>query len=467
MPALCPGQARGVPRSVKTPQWSAVKRGPRHSGVAPCRAGSGVTARHATGGGDPPPAPHGAPLPSSGSKRNHASGEKLRRENENAWADMRLQQAPGVKLPVERGPRYSHAAKNNGLVNGPGREEAMSRAKIVTFVLTAIAGACIALSPAFADLKTIEEAAKKEGEVTWYVANVDARNAETAGRTFTTKYGIKVTVVRAASQIMYQRLAQDLAQNVANADVFGSVDVGNLVTLKQNGSLAKYVPENAAKLHAPFQNLDPDGFFHAVVASALVIGYNKDKVSAADVPKSWKDLNNPKWANRIALGHPAYSGFAGNWAVQVHKLYGKPYLEGLEKLKPQVGRSLFDAINLINSGERWLTATPLAPVMENADKGNPVAIQYPEEGAILVATPAGILKNAPHPNAAKLFMEFLQSPAFNEIMVKARYESMRPEVQPLPGVKPITEVKLIRPTIGEVIDGIPKVAEIWRDVFGQ
>src|SRR5262245_1683022 len=110
-------------------------------------------------------------------------------------------------------------------------------------MLGAFAGLVIAQQPAFADLKVIEEAAKKEGQLTWYVANVDARNAEIAGRTFTEKYGIKVTVVRAASQIMYQRLAQDLSQNVANADVFGSVDVGNLVTLKKNGSLEKYVPE--------------------------------------------------------------------------------------------------------------------------------------------------------------------------------------------------------------------------------
>jgi len=84
-----------------------------------------------------------------------------------------------------------------------------------------------------------------------------------------------------------------------------------------------------------------------------------------------------------------------------------------------------------------------------------------------VATPAAVLKNAPHPNAARLFMEFLLGPEFNEILVKARYESMRADVKPLPGAKSITEVKIIRPTLDETTKGIPAIAELWRDVFGQ
>src|SRR6266567_1131387 len=77
---------------------------------------------------------------------------------------------------------------------------------------------------ALADVKTIEAAAGKEGELNWYVASIDARNAEKAAKQFTDKYGVKVNVVRAASQIMFQRLEQDLSQGVANADVFSSVD---------------------------------------------------------------------------------------------------------------------------------------------------------------------------------------------------------------------------------------------------
>lgn len=322
-------------------------------------------------------------------------------------------------------------------------------------------------SPAMADLTALAEAARKEGELTWYVASIDGRNAETTGKAFTAKYGVKVNVVRAASQIMYQRLAQDLQQKVANADVFSSVDVGNFVTLKKQGALAKYATQTEKELLEPFRNLDPDGFYHATVASVIVIAYNTDKVKGADIPKTWKDLLDPKWDGRLALGHPGYSGFAGNWAAQMHKLYGKAYLERLEKMRPQVSRSLQDAVGLLGSGERLVSPIPIAPIVESADKGNPLAIVYPEDGSIFIATPSAVLANAPHPHAARLFLEFLQGPEFNQIMAKARYESMRADVKPLPGVKPVTEVKLIKPTVEEITTGIPKVAEVWRDIFGQ
>ena len=318
---------------------------------------------------------------------------------------------------------------------------------------------------ALADIKDIEAGARREGELTWYVASIDARNAEKAAKQFTDRYGVKVNVVRAASQIMFQRLEQDLSQNVANADVFSSVDIGNFVTLRQSGALAAYTPDNAKALLPAFQNLDPDGTFHATVASVIAIDYNSDKVE--DPPKTWTDLTDPKWAGKLALGHPAYSGFAGNWAAQMLKLYGKSYFEKLEKLQPLVSRSLLDATNLLSSGERQVTASPISPILEFKDKGNPLAIQYPEDGAILVSTPSGILKNAPHPNAAKLFMEYLLGPEFNVILAEAHYESMRADVKPLPGAKSVAEIKVIRPTLADSTDGIPAVAELWRNVFGQ
>ena len=334
-------------------------------------------------------------------------------------------------------------------------------------LVAAMAAAWLLSGPALADMKALEEAAKKEGEVTWYVGNLDGRNAELAGRAFTARYGIKVNVVRAPSQTIYQRMAQDLSQGVRSADVFGSVDLGHLVELKSKGALAQYMPQNAAQLLPAFQGLDPDGTFHATLATLIVLAYNTQKVKAEEAPKSWSDLLDPKWANKIALGHPAFSGFAGNWAAQVHKLYGKSYFERLEKLRPQVGRSLLDSITLLASGERLVSASTLANMMESADKGNPIAIQYPTEGAIFIATPSGILKNAPHPNAGRLFLEWLLGVEWNETLVKSRYEPMRADVKPLPGVKALSEIKFIRPTIDETVKGIPEVAELWRNVFGQ
>ena len=336
---------------------------------------------------------------------------------------------------------------------------------IVPAILTAL---CLGTSgPAGADTKALEAAASKDGEVTWYVASMDARNAEAAGRAFTAKHGLKANVVRAPSQVMFQRLTQDLSKDARNADVFSSVDVGNFVTLKGQGALMSYQPENAARLLPAFQGLDKSGTFHATIASVIVIAYNTEKLRANEAPQNWTDLLDPKWTGKIALGHPAFSGFAGNWAAQMNKLYGRAFFYQLEKTKPHISRAMYEAVNLVASGERLVTAAPIALILDNADKGKPLAVRYPADGSILVATPSAILKNAPHPNAAKLFMEFLLGPEFGGILVNARYEAMRADVTPLPGARSVTEIKVIRPTVEETTKGIPQVAEVWRGVFGK
>ena len=91
---------------------------------------------------------------------------------------------------------------------------------------------------------------------------------------------------------------------------------------------------------------------------------------------------------------------------------------------------------------------------------------YPEDGAVLMVSPSGILKNAPAPNAAKLFMEFLLGKECNEIMVKQHQDSVNKHVKPLPGARSLSEVKTIRPTYEEIDKGIPEVKELFRDTFG-
>lgn len=336
-------------------------------------------------------------------------------------------------------------------------------------LLAGLAGAAIlgACGRSFADMGELAQAARKEGLVTWYVASIDTRNAEAAGRIFTAKYGPKVVVVRAPPQVAFQRLTHDLAENSNNADVFSSVGIGNFLTLKQNGALASYKPVNAAALLPAFRSVDKDNTFHTTVASLVVLGYNKARVRPRDVPNNWSDLTEPKWYDKIALANPAFSGFTGNWAAQMNKLYGKPFFVALHQQKPQIDRSVPDSVKQIASGDRLITASPIASIMESADSGEPLDIVYPADGSILVATLSAILKNAPHPNAAKLFMEFLLGPEFGHILVSAHYEAMRPDVQPLPGAKSVSEVKTILPSVQDSTAGVSEAAKLWQSVFGQ
>jgi len=322
-------------------------------------------------------------------------------------------------------------------------------------------------APAFADLKALEDAARKEGEVTWYTAHYAVEQAEEIGRSFGKKYDIKVNVVRTTAQVGYQRLLQDIKNNAANCDVFASTDVGHFVTLKKEGRLMQYVPELAKEISPEFQNFDPEGFYHATSAGLILIAYNTKKVKPEDAPKNWPDALAPKWNKQLATGHPGFSGYAGIWAVTMTKLYGWSFYEKMEKLSPQIGRSIVDPVTMLNSGERSIGFASDTTTLLSIQKGNPLAVVHPTDGTVLVIAPTGIMKNARHPNAAKLFMEYLYSEELAKLHVSVFSLPMRPGTPLAPGMTAIKDVKTIRPSVQELTEKVPEIIEKWRDTFGN
>src|SRR4051812_49836968 len=112
---------------------------------------------------------------------------------------------------------------------------------------TAVAGlaaaASLATRQAQADLAALEAAARKEGSLTWYVAQMSGEAAEDMGRVFTRKYpGISVTVIRTTGQVAYQRLLQELKNSTPQCDVFCSTDISHYPALKARKALAEYSP---------------------------------------------------------------------------------------------------------------------------------------------------------------------------------------------------------------------------------
>src|SRR3954465_4806202 len=316
--------------------------------------------------------------------------------------------------------------------------------------------------------KELYDLAKKEGEVTWYTAHSNDTTAQALGRDFEAAFpGIKANVVRTTAQVAYQRLTQEQRANAMQVDVFSSTDIGHYVALKEKSLLEKYVPDNAGKLIEVYKNYDPDGFFTVTSAGLIAIAYNTAKLKEADAPKNWSELTDPKWKDKIALGHPGFSGYVGTWVVSLKKLYGWDFFEKLAKNNPQIGRSINDTVTMLNAGERIVAGSgPNGTAMESAAKGNPLAMIYPPDGSVLIIGPSGIPKGVKHPNAAKLFMEYLLTAEASKIWVEHFNESMRPEVKPLNGAKSAADVKTIRPSVDEITKGIPEVIKQWRDTLG-
>jgi iron(III) transport system substrate-binding protein len=339
-------------------------------------------------------------------------------------------------------------------------------------VILALAMAVLALLPgaaaAFDGEKELYEAAKKEKELTWYTAHYNTETAAAICNGFEKKYpGVACKYVRTTAQVAYQRLAADQKAGIAQASVISSTDASHYGKMKADGWLQKYRPKNLVELADAFKPFnDPDDLFVATAAGLVVLTYNTAAVPAADAPKKWTDLLDPKWKNKVSIGHPGFSGYVGTWVVQMKKSYGWDYFKKLELNRPRIGRSINDTVTMLNAKESLVAAGPSATTLESKAKGNPLAVVYPEDGAILMVSPTGILKNAPAPNAARLFVEYLLSRECNEVIVQHAQDPVNKHVKPMAGGKSIAEVKTIRPTYDEIDKGIPEVKELFRETFG-
>lgn len=316
--------------------------------------------------------------------------------------------------------------------------------------------------------RELHDAAKAKPEVTWYTGQMQAEPSEAAAAAFGVRFpGLKVNVVRSTSQVAFQRLSQDMRAGVAQCDVFSSTDYSHAAFLKREGKLLQYRPKNADGLLDVIRDFDRDNFFQVTYLGVYMLARQSAKVSEADAPRTWKDLLDPKWRDALAVGHPGFSGAIGLWCISMRKMYGWDYFKALEKNRPQIGRSSADPVTTINVGERIVgVCIPSVTTLLSASRGNPLTLIYPSDGTLLVPSPSGILKDAPHPVAAKLFMEFMAGPAYSQACLPFFHDSLRSDVAQPPGAKAISEIKSILPTGEETEAGMPEVKELWRETFG-
>lgn len=345
---------------------------------------------------------------------------------------------------------------------------ALTRRDFASLAATLAAPALLRAQPQSPSLEALYAAAQKEGELTWYVVPYPSELAETMGRRFTERYpGIRVNVVRTTAQVAYQRLNQDIKAGTPACDVFSSTDLAHFLDLKARKLLLPYTPPSVAKIDRHMQNVDPDGAYHVTSAFPMGLVYNKQKVQGADIPSSWNDLLDPKWRGLASVAHPGFSGAAGAWCLEMRKLYGDGWFKKLADNKVQVGRSTIDTVTTVNSGERSISAGPITLAARVADRGNPVGWVVPKEGLVMVVSPSAVMASSKHPNASRLFMEWLLGS--DDVVELGRAEfgiPLRTGAQPPGGLPALGSTKTLAPTPKQMRDDLPEVVELWKDAFG-
>jgi iron(III) transport system substrate-binding protein len=320
---------------------------------------------------------------------------------------------------------------------------------------------------AHADTAALEAAARQEGSLTWYVAQMDTETAERFGRSFTATHpGITVEVIRTTGQVAFQRLALDIKNHTPHCDVFSATDIAHMPALKERGELTQFTPDNSAGMRPQFIAQSDAGWYYVTNAGRWVLIRNNEKVTEDAAPKAWTDLLDPKWKGRVSVAHPAFSGGAGVWSLAMRKLYGWDFFKALAKNDPRVGRSTQDTVTLLSGGECLVGPTWAPGAYRGVDKRNPIAITQPSDGVVVMVFPSAIPAHAPHPNAARLFMEWLMSAEYSKMIAVDGSEPIRSDVQPRPDEPPLDGLKVVALTVEEIRKGVPEVIEQWRDTFG-
>ncbi len=291
----------------------------------------------------------------------------------------------------------------------------------------------------------LTEAAKKEGRVVWYTS-VDVAVAEKVAKAFEAKYpGIDVRVERAGSERVFQRIGQEYSSRIHAADVINSSDAAHFIIWKRDGWLAPYLPEDVAK-HFPSDHRDADGAYATWRASLSVIGYNTKLVKPEEAPKSFADLLDPKWAGKMVKAHPSYSGTILTATFQIARDLGWDYLEKLSKQRILQVQSSTEPPKKLSLGERAVMADGNEYNMFLLKEGgHPVEIVYPSEGTPLVVSPSAVLKNAPNPNAARLFQSYLFTAEAQQLVVDVGgLRSFHAQVKDKLGRTPLKSIKLMK-----------------------
>jgi iron(III) transport system substrate-binding protein len=125
---------------------------------------------------------------------------------------------------------------------------------------------------------------------------------------------------------------------------------------------------------------------------------------------------------------------------------------------------VFDATTDIVSGERTLGPGADSLALDKKSQGSSVAIAFPDDDTVLVTAPVAVLKDAPHPNAARLLMNFYYSREYAQVMAKTFNLPMRGDVPAAGGIH-LDRLKTYRVKLDRLATGVPEVVAKWRETF--
>ena len=252
---------------------------------------------------------------------------------------------------------------------------------------------------------TLEELAKGEREVVFY-SSFNNERLVALSDAFQKKHPfLKVNFYRAGSERVMQRILTEAQAGRHAVDLFTSAGF-QVQVLKEKRLIAKFTPNDAAFYAEGFR--DPEGHWTAVHSLMNSMGYNSKHVSPADAPQKYDDLLQPRWKGRIGLNIRDAEWFANMMRV-MGRDKGLAFMRHLAAQRPGLHEGHNLLAQLLAAGEFHVIVNSFAHILAREKaKGAPVQWAMVEP-VITYIDPLALALHAPHPNAGKLFINFILS----------------------------------------------------------
>jgi len=263
------------------------------------------------------------------------------------------------------------------------------------------------------DMAQIEAAARKEGKLVIYAApgHANRQAQEALGRRFNEKYSVDIEWTTLSPQEIGPRVLAEHRTKQNVADLLMQGIGGSFIDIKGRGYLLPMLAPST--LQKGVWRLDPAraspkerDWLYINMPLRPSFFFNTNLISPAEVPKSYKDLLNPKWKGKIVLQNPSIGGSGIGWFQATYRGLGLDYMRAVAKqvaLVPGVA----DVPDAVARGQYPIAiAATTDRGQQLLAEGAPVKFAQPKEGSHMAGQGIDLLTGAPHPNAAKLFINW-------------------------------------------------------------
>ena len=298
---------------------------------------------------------------------------------------------------------------------------------------------CCALPASAETADQLYAKAKEEKTLALWGAG-PAANYERAARAFEQQYpGIAVSLTGGSSNVLNGKIEEQIKAKKVETDLVIFQTIQDFVNWNKRGLLLRFKPDGFDKIGA--SSKDKDGAWIAVNAIPLFYIYNTEHVRSEDVPKSALDFLKPQFKGKLVTNYPADDDAALYAFYTIVQKYGWSYMDQYMAQQPKFIRGHLGVAQNVASGESLVSfEDSLTAIVVAQRAGGKIAPAAPTADPLPVFfTAEAILNDAPHPNAAKLFVTWFLS---KEWQSRIGIYSSRSDVPPPEGLKPLSSYRL-------------------------